>query len=332
VLTSAAVKQAVVAVVVFVAASLVASSAVPAKRPVRVGYVTYLSGSGDYVLDAFVDTAADLGLEARVVGVAQPGWSWRAPLVYLARQRFDLIVVGCCPSPGELESIVREFPRVKFLLPDQRAEYVKRPPKNLTGTLFLANEAGYLAGYLAAGMERRRPGRDVIGWVGGYKVAGVDRWAVGYEAGARRADRDITILKTYANSWVNPRKCRTVASSQIARGAGVVFNIAGGCGLGALTATKEHGLWGIGVDTDQSFLGPHILTSAVTRIPVGVRRALEAVKRGTFESGGNRVYGLREEGVGLGRISPKVPPELLRQLEKIRKAIVAGKIEVPTVS
>ena len=221
---------------------------------------------------------------------------------------------------------------MKFLLPDQPAEYVKRPPKNLTGTLFLTNEAGYLAGYLAAGMERQRPGRDVIGWVGGYKVAGVERWAVGYEAGARRAVRDITILKTYANSWVNPRKCRTVASSQIARGAGVVFNIAGGCGLGALTATKEHGLWGIGVDADQSFLGPHILTSAVTRIPVGARRALEAVKSGTFRSGGNRVYGLREGGVGLGRISPKVPPELLRQLEKIRKAIVAGTIDVPTVS
>jgi basic membrane protein A len=324
------------------AASLVALLAVAAvvsssagggagKRQVRVGYVEAVS-PGDYVVDAFVDTAAKLGMQARVVFVAPPGWNWRAPLVYLARQRYDLIIVGCCPYPPELAAIVREFPRVKFLLPDQPAEYVKRPPKNLTGAVYLANEAGYLAGYLAALMERRRPGKDVIGWVGGYKVVGVDRWAVGFEAGARRADRDITILKVYTNSWVNPRRCRSAASSQIARGAGVVFNIAGGCGLGALAAAKEHGVWGIGVDTDQSFVGPHILTSAVTRIPVGVRRALGSLERGTFKSGGNRVYGLRENGVGLGKISPKVPPAFLRRLEEIRRAIVAGKIKVPTVS
>ena len=138
----------------------------------------------EYVVDAFVDTAADLGMQARVVFVAPPGWGWRGPLVYLARQRYDLVVVGCCPFPPELASIAREFPRVKFLLPDQPAEYVKRPPKNLTGTVYPASEASYLAGYLAALMERRRPGKDVIGWVGGYKVPGVDRWAVGYEAGA----------------------------------------------------------------------------------------------------------------------------------------------------
>ena len=41
-----------------------------------------------------------------------------------------------------------------------------------------------------------------------------------------------------------------------------IFQVAGGCGLGALDAAKEKGVWGIGVDADQSFLGPHILTSA----------------------------------------------------------------------
>ena len=88
-------------------------------------------------------------------------------------------------------------------------------------------------------------------------------------------------------------------------GAGCVFDIAGDCGLGALAVAKERGVWGIGVDTDQSFLGPHILTSAVTRIPLGVRRALESLERGTFRSGGNSVYGLREGGVGLGKTSPR---------------------------
>jgi len=50
-----------------------------------------------------------------------------------------------------------------------------------------------------------------------------------------------------------------VALSQIAKGSRVVFQVAGVCGLGALEAASEHGIWGIGVDVDQSHLGQHIL-------------------------------------------------------------------------
>ncbi len=48
-------------------------------------------------------------------------------------------------------------------------------------------EAGYLAGYLAALMEKRRPGRDVIGSVGGYKFPGVDRWILALPGGREKA-------------------------------------------------------------------------------------------------------------------------------------------------
>ena len=44
----------------------------------------------------------------------------------------------------------------------------------------------------------------------------------------------------------------------------------GFCGLGTLSAAKDEGVWGVGVDTDQSYLGPQILTSAVSRLDEGV--------------------------------------------------------------
>ena len=53
-------------------------------------------------------------------------------------------------------------------------------------------------------MEKRRPGRDVIGSVGGYKFPGVDRWIVGYRAGAKKADPGIVTLNTYSNNFSNP--------------------------------------------------------------------------------------------------------------------------------
>jgi basic membrane protein A len=187
-------------------------------------------------------------------------------------------------------------------------------------------------GYLAGLMEKRRPGRDVIGSVGGYKFPGVDRWIVPFQLGAKRADPGIVTLNTYANNFSNPTKCRTVALGQIAKGAGAVFNVAGGCGFGALEAAKEKGVWGVGVDVDQSFLGRHILTSAIIRIDVAVSTAIQRLANGTFKTGGDTVFDLRNGGVGLGRVSPEVPRSFLRQLDGVRRQIIAGKIRVPTVT
>ena len=121
-----------------------------------------------------------------------------------------------------------------------------------------------------------------------------------------------------------------MALRQIAEGSGVVFNVAGVCGLGALRAAKDEGVWAIGVDIDQSYLGPHILTSAVLRLDNGVFAVVQRfVARDAARPTGTASSTCATEGVGLGRISPKVKRTFLRRLETIRKAIVAGRIRVP---
>ena len=57
-----------------------------------------------------------------------------------------------------------------------------------------------------------------------------------------------------------------------------MFQVAGGCGLGALDAAKQKKVWGIGVDADQYYLGPHILTSGVKRVDTAVFAAFRASK------------------------------------------------------
>src|SRR5262249_7954857 len=175
------------------------------------------------------------------------------------------------------------------------------------GTLFKTEQAAFLAGYLAALMERREAGKHVVSSVGGVKVWGVDRWIEGFNAGAEKADPAVRPLTAYSHDFANPEKCRTIALSQIAKGSGTVFNVSGGCGIGALEAAKEQGVWGVGVDVDQSFLGRHILTSAVLRFDRSIDDAIRALAEGTFTTGGNKVYDLRNGGVGLGKISPAVP-------------------------
>ena len=105
--------------------------------------------------------------------------------------------------------------------------------------------------------------------------------------------------------------------------------MAGACGLGALQAAKERGIWGVGVDTDQAFLGRHILTSAVIRLDRGVFDSVHRLVRGTLRPGSTTVYDVHNGGAQLGRISPKVPRPFLRRIEKIRKQIADGTITVP---
>jgi basic membrane protein A len=199
-------------------------------------------------------------------------------------------------------------------------------PPNLLGLLFKEQETGYLVGYLAGLEEKRRPGKDVIGSVGGEKQPPVDRFIAGYRAGARAADPGITLLNGYSQDFADLAKCKQIALNQIEQGAGVVFQVAGGCGLGALDAAQEKHVWGIGVDADQSFLGSHILTSAVKRVDTAVFDAIKLVKDGKFR-GGNITFGLKDNGVAIGKISPKVPKSEVAKVMQVRADIISGKIK-----
>ncbi len=74
------------------------------------------------------------------------------------------------------------------------------------------------------------------------------------------------MLYGYSQSFTDQSKCKEISLNHIAQGSQVEFGVAGSCGLGSLSAAKDAGLWGIGVDADQGYLGPYMLTSAMKRV------------------------------------------------------------------
>ena len=172
----------------------------------------------------------------------------------------------------------------------------------------------------------------MIGSVGGQKQPPVDRFIAGYQAGAKAADPGIKVLNAYSQDFTRQDLCKALALNQIAEGAGVVFQVAGGCGIGVIRAAAEKNVWAIGVDADQSFLDPrHVLTSATKRVDVAVYKAIESVVNGTFK-GGNVTYGLKDNGVGLGKINAAVPQSEVNQVNKIKAQVISGKIKnIPTI-
>ena len=67
-----------------------------------------------------------------------------------------------------------------------------------------------------------------------------------------------------------------------------MFQVAGGCGLGALDAAKEKDVWGVGVDADQGYLGTYVLTSALKRVDTAVFDSIKDAKDGKFKGGTGR--------------------------------------------
>ena len=111
----------------------------------------------------------------------------------------------------------------------------------------------------------------------------------------------------------------------------VVFQVAGGCGLGALDAANEKGVWGVGVDADQGFLGPYVLTSALKRVDTAVYDSIRDAKAGKFKGGTDSVYGLDVGGVGIGKFSVKTPAGIAAKVALIKQQIASGKItNIPT--
>ena len=325
-----------IALVSLLGLALLGPGASAGSRLLRVAYVTDVStapGPHDLrgsALLGFQRAVGKFRVQPRVVQFdprSGPG-----PIVTsLARQKYDLVLMGEVQSAYDIEavlSVARRFPHVRFVLVDPPV--VVPWPKNVEGPIWRVEEPAYLAGYLAGLEEKARPGSDAVGSVGGYRIPTVDAFIAGFEAGAHRAGPGIRTLHGYTFDFFDQDKCRRVARRLVAQGAGVLFNVAGACGLGTLQEARKAEVWGVGVDVDQSYLGPQILTSVLKRFDVMVYATIDAFVHGRLKTGGNAVWSVRNGAVGLGRISPRVPRSLVRKVERIREQIAAGRIRVPS--
>lgn len=305
----------------------------------KVGLVTDLGGLNDRSFNhlAYVGlqrAQSDLGVEGRVL-TSKANADYVPNLSSLARQHYDLVVGVGFLMADAIDTVAKRYPNTNFAIIDFPWEGLKSKPKNVVGLVFKQEQGGYLAGYLAGlvqkqqGMPRTKAG-DVVASVGGQKIPPVSSYIAGFQAGAKAADPGIKTLNQYSNDFVDQSKCKEIALQQIAQGADVIFQVAGGCGLGALDAAKEKGVWGIGADADQGYLGPYVLTSALKKVDVSVVTAATSVKDGTFKGGRSLVFDVKNGGVGIGKMSPELPAALVAKVKQVQAKIAAGTITVPS--
>jgi basic membrane protein A len=299
----------------------------------RVGLITDIGGLNDRGFNhlAYVGlqrAQKELGVKGRVVQSESPS-EYIPNLTALARQGYDLVIGVGFTEIQAMTAAAKRFPETHFAIVDVSNADVGKP-KNVEGLLFHEEQVGYLAGYAAA-LAAKAKGANTVSSVGGQKQPPVDRFIAGYQAGAKKAVPGINTPNAYSQDFANQAKCKEIALNQIAAGSAVVFQVAGGCGLGVIDAAAEKNVWAIGVDADQSYLGTQVLTSATKGVDTAVFLSIKDAKEGDFKGDRDAVYGLGQEGVGLGKFSTKAPKSIEPQVRKIEAQIKSGKIkDIPT--
>jgi len=302
----------------------------------KIGLVTDIGGLDDRSFNFLANKGLqhaerELGVEGRVL-VSKSDTDYVPNLTTLAKQDYDLVIGVGFLMASALEKVAARYPDTNFAIIDYSQADMPTKPKNVRGLLFKEQEAGYLVGYLAGLITKDEAGaKQVIGSVGGQKIPPVDRYIAGYQAGAKAANPGITTLNNYSQDFVDQAKCKELALDQISRGAHVIFQVAGQCGLGALSAAKEKNVRGIGVDADQAFLGEHVATSALKKVDEAVFQTIQELVDGGFNGGEDTIFDVASGAVGIGVISPTVPRTAVAEVKRVQEEIANGTIsDIPT--
>src|SRR5258708_6183137 len=125
--------------------------------------------------------------------------------------------------------------------------------------------------------------KGVISAVGGGSIPPVNHYIAGYKWAATMEDPGIKVLVGYSNDFTDPAKCKGVAQGQIQANSDVVFQVAGGCGLGALQAAWQAGGKSIRVGAGPKDAHPPGLLSAFKKSdrppPTTITKSLRATFR-----------------------------------------------------
>ncbi|MCC6298392.1 MAG: BMP family ABC transporter substrate-binding protein [Anaerolineales bacterium] len=209
---------------------------------------------------------------------------------------------------------------------------------NYQGIVFAEEQAGYLAGIIAASISET----GIIGAIGGTNVPPVVAYNAGYVAGAKSVNPDIQTLYQETNpdpakGFNDPATGKAIAQQFIGQGADVIFQLAGLTGQGVLEAVCDAGIYGIGVDVDQVETLPNlsgcIVTSAEKKLKDTIQAVVESVGAGTFKAG-TVSYNAASTPPAIG-LAPYhdfeslITPEIQAKLDAAMAAMASGELSPP---
>ena len=289
-------------------------------------------GFNEFSIKGLARANTELGVDTRVY-VSKTADDYLPNLTAAAEDGYDLVIAIGFKLTSQTIEVAQKFPDTSFAGVDHfyggdtcaKTKTCFEP--NALGMVYPTEEAGYLAGVLAAKLTKSKK----VSTVAGEKIPSVDNWIAGFQQGVIDTDPSVQYANAYSQTFVDQAKCKEIALDQISRGSDIIFQVAGDCGLGALKAACEEGKIAIGVDADQRAQGQCVVTSALKPLTDSVFDVIQTFVNGDFKGGKNNFYGVADlpDAPLLAGYQGTVPKAAQDAVNAAQEKIVAGDIDPP---
>lgn len=242
-------------------------------------------------------------------------------LTELVEEDHDLIIGLGFMVKEDLETVANTYPNQQFLLIDDLSEL-----DNITSLVFKENEGSFLAG-VVAGLKTNT---NTIGFIGGGDFPLIHKFAAGFIQGVESVNQSAEVKVTYANDFGNAELGAEIANNMINNGADFIYSAAGYTGVGAINAAQEHGVYAIGVDSDQYFLAEDaVVTSMLKKVDTAIYQTINSLVEEGKISQNVIELGLKENGVGLAPIRViSLTSEEQAQLDRLTQNVMNGSLTI----
>ena len=301
-------------------------------------------------MDAIADEY-DIEIDTVELGIDPANWEPGLLDVMADTDSYDILIAGTFQMIDFLAANAHSYPDKLFMfydapMPYDNPDVCVEGCSNVYSMTYAQNEGSFLAGVYAAAMSQS--GIDgmndapIIGAVGGQQIPVIDDFIVGYEQGACLVNPESQNIVQYAGSWNDPARGKEIALAMYEQDADIVFQVAGGTGVGVFEAAHEQGHFALGVDSDQATIvaetdpdqAERILTSMMKNVDNSIFRAVTLHLEGELPYGSAESLGIPEGGVGLAKnefYDASTPDDIKDMVAAAEEAVVSGDIAVVTV-
>lgn len=259
---------------------------------------------------------------------------WKSNVESVSTGNWNIVVAGTSTMTDIVTAAAKKFPNQKYIVFDT---VVNAP--NVASLTYKQNEGSFLAGVLAGlattdkGAFSLSSGAKNVGIVGGMDIPVINDFVDGYKAGLKAVDPSITVQVSYVGSFSDSAKGYDQAKAMYQNGADVIFQVAGGSGVGVLQAAKDENKYAIGVDSNQNALQKgHVLASMLKNISGSLVQAVKSADDEKLRYGKTTSFGLANNGVGLDfdDNGGLVPDDVIKKIDSYKQQVIDGKITVPS--
>lgn len=283
-------------------------------------------------------------VDVEVVEMGFDQTKFEPALIDASESDADVIITGGWDMKEHVENTAELYPDKKFLIYDTDVNYDEYNLENVYSMTYKQNEAGFLAGTLAAlvttsDMELANP-EKVIGFVGARDTSAViNDFLVGYIEGAKFVDKDMKVEVAYVGSFTDTAKAKELTLAQYSNGADVVFTSAGPASAGSVEAARDSKKYIIGVDSDQALAyegkeeQKYIISSALKRVDNSLALTMESLLNDSLEFNSHSVLGIKENAVEMAEndiYTSTVTEEIRNKVAETAEQLKEDKVKVNT--